>query len=418
MDFTRGQRLKLEALGLSDGVFSVTVDLNAGPLTVDVACFGLDGARKLSDERYMTFFNQPATPCGAVKFAGQGKFDLDLARLPASIDALVMTLAIDGAGTMRQLGASSVSLKNGSSVAGCYRFDGGHFASERAVMLLEFYRKDGAWRLCAVGQGFNGGLDALVTHFGGEVEQKPSPLSSAPPPPATPKVSLSKITLTKAGEKHTLSLEKGNAAPKKIVVKAVWTDNNDGLDNDDLDLRAGVLLADGRIAMVTAPDRPGSFNAFPYIRHLGDVTGASASEPGVEVIEVNPSISQIMNGKVAIVFSVYSAVSNGAVSIQSLSPRMIMEYGQQIVECRFDFKKASRFGSDANIYTYVIGLIEIDGDRVTLSPSGLTSEPDSEATPWLKWRAKEAIVTMDGPYVFKGEFDNQIDTTGTGRRYL
>jgi len=55
---------------------------------------------------------------------------------------------------------------------------------------------------------------------------------------------------------------------------------------------------------------------------------------------------------------------------------------------------------------------------VTLSPSGLTSEPDSEATPWLKWRAREAVVTMDGPYVFKGQFDNQIDATGTGRRYL
>ena len=102
MDFTRGQRLKLEALGLADAAFSVTVELNAGPLTVDVACFGLDGARKLSDERYMTFFNQPTTPCGAVKLKGQGKFDLDLARLPASIDALVMTLAIDGSGTMRQ----------------------------------------------------------------------------------------------------------------------------------------------------------------------------------------------------------------------------------------------------------------------------------------------------------------------------
>jgi tellurite resistance protein TerA len=121
---SRGQRLKLEALGLADAAFSVTVELNAGPLTVDVACFGLDGARKLSDERYMTFFNQPTTPCGAVKLKGQGKFDLDLARLPASIDALVMTLAIDGSGTMRQLGASSVSLIGGSTVAGCYRFDG------------------------------------------------------------------------------------------------------------------------------------------------------------------------------------------------------------------------------------------------------------------------------------------------------
>lgn len=106
-----------------DGAFSVTVDLNAvGPLTVDVACFGLDGVRK-PDERYMTFFNQPATPCGAVKFAGQGKSDFDLARLPASIDALVMTVAIDALELCGSL--VSQSLKNGSSGRGAVAIEYG-----------------------------------------------------------------------------------------------------------------------------------------------------------------------------------------------------------------------------------------------------------------------------------------------------
>lgn len=42
------------------------------------------------------------TPCGAVKLTGDGCFAIQLGRLPAAIDALTFTLAIDGAGTIRR----------------------------------------------------------------------------------------------------------------------------------------------------------------------------------------------------------------------------------------------------------------------------------------------------------------------------
>lgn len=418
MDVSRGQRLKLADIGLADGGFTVTLELAKGGLSVDAACFGLDGQKKLSQEAYMTFFNQPRTPCGAVTLSGD-RFDFNLVRLPSSIESLTMTLAIDGAGEMSRLGPCKAVVRRGSEAVATYAFDGSHFKAERAVMLVEFYKKDGIWRLNAVGQGFNGGLDALVTQFGGTVAEPPKAAPPAPTPvPPAPKVSLSKITLTKAGETHRISLLKGSDAPKKIVVKALWTDNGDGLDNDDLDLRAGILLPDGRMTMVTAPDRPGRFDAFPYLRHLGDVTGASAAEPATEIIEVNPRISELVRGPVAVVFSVYSALSNGAVSIQSLSPRMVMEYGHQVVECNFDFSKAGRFRADENIYTYVIGMVEISGDSIMLSPSGLTSEPDDEATPWLTRSGGKVSITMNGPYVFKGQFDEQIDPEFEGRCYI
>jgi hypothetical protein len=75
-------------------------------------------AGKLSDERYMTFFNQPHTPCGGVEArAGSGgdmaAFDLQLARLPAGIDRLVVTASIDGDGVMSQLQAGHVRLQAG-----------------------------------------------------------------------------------------------------------------------------------------------------------------------------------------------------------------------------------------------------------------------------------------------------------------
>jgi tellurite resistance protein TerA len=66
MDIARGQRVKLADFLPNPEVFSLDVVIDAPGLSVDVSCFGLNAAEKLSDERYMTFFNQPVTPCGAV----------------------------------------------------------------------------------------------------------------------------------------------------------------------------------------------------------------------------------------------------------------------------------------------------------------------------------------------------------------
>ncbi|GKX49871.1 hypothetical protein [Budvicia aquatica] len=88
------------------------------------------------------------------------------------------------------------------------------------------------------------------------------------------------------------------------------------------------------------------------------------------------------------------------VAVASLKPTMRMEYGDQIVDCAFEFKKG--FFSNM-IYTYVIGIIEIDQDNITLRPSGITSKTGSEATPWLTRTGNEITLTMDGPHMFKGK---------------
>lgn len=392
----RGQRSRLADLGLGAQPFTVSLGMQSAGLSIDAACFGLDAQHRLSDERYMTFFNQPETPCGGVKQTAPNCFHFDLSRLPTSIDALVITLAIDGSGVMSSLGASRATFDSAAE----FRFEGTFFAGERAVMLVELYRKDGQWRVSAVAQGFNGGLEALVKHFGGTIQAQANAL---PPPPPAPKVSLSKITLTKAKEVHRISLEKTTTAPRKIVVKATWIDNGDGDDdNDDLDLRVGLLLPNGQMKFIQAPDRSGSFDSAPYVRHLGDVTSTSVAAPATETVEVNPEISQRLGGPVSLVFSVYSAVANGEVSVGSMAPKMVMEYGNQVVECAFDFKNSDK-ARCSNIYTYVIGLIEIDSDSIRLSPSGLTSDPDAEWTPWLTRNGNKVLISMDGPAVFKGE---------------
>ena len=97
LSLLRGQRTKLSDPGLSQGAFTLELALAPASVTVDSACFGLDSHRRLADERYMTFFNQPQSPCGGVRQRGTHTFDIDLARLPDSIDALVVTLATESA---------------------------------------------------------------------------------------------------------------------------------------------------------------------------------------------------------------------------------------------------------------------------------------------------------------------------------
>jgi tellurite resistance protein TerA len=123
-------------------------------------------------------------------------------------------------------------------------------------------------------------------------------------------------------------------------------DNGDGDDdNDDLDLRVGILLPNGQMRFIQAPDTPGSFDSMPFVRHLGDVAGASGKEPATETVEVNPALARYYGGTVGLVFSVYSALANGAVSVASMRPKMVMQYGEQVVECDFDFRLSKAAGT-------------------------------------------------------------------------
>lgn len=193
----KGQRLDLRDLAPT-GAFRV--GLHAQGLLVDFACFGLDATGKLSDERYMTFFNQPQTPCGGVEICAlphdAAGFAIKLDQLPAFIDRIVISASTTGAGTLSALTAGHLKIidNQGECELACFPFTGADFLAEHALMLGEFYRKDGGWRFMVVGQGFNGGLDALVRHFGGAVDESSAPqaVSAFTSTPLPSRVSLEK----------------------------------------------------------------------------------------------------------------------------------------------------------------------------------------------------------------------------------
>ncbi|MDB5963033.1 MAG: tellurium resistance protein [Massilia sp.] len=289
--FSRGQKGKLSDLGCTSP-FTVAVDVKAPGASIDVSCFGLDANDKLSDERYMVFYNQLASPANAVTLdlnGGLCRFKVDLDALPASIAKLVFTAAIDGAAAMRQIAPGSLSV--GDAVS--FPFTGADFNEEKAIIIAELYRRDGQWRFGAVGQGFNGGLSALLAHFGGS-EAAPAAASPAAAPSAAAeakKISLSKVTLEKRGDKVSLD-KRGNKGYGRIRVNLNWNQRPaamqktgffDKLINKpdkgiDLDLACLYEMADGTPGLVQALGKQwGNYDQRPYIQLEGDDRTGSVS---------------------------------------------------------------------------------------------------------------------------------------------
>ncbi|MEV5612063.1 TerD family protein [Streptomyces sp. NPDC052225] len=192
-EFQRGHKAKISDLTAGTDLY-VGVQISGPGLSFDISCFGLDADERLSDDRYFVFFNQPKTPEESVQLLGAQagdteSFRVTLDKIPAQIHKLSFTATIDGAGQMSQVAPGYLRIVAGGEEVARYSFGGGEFTTERAVMLGDFYLKD-VWRFAAVGQGFDGGLDALLKNFGGEVAEEepaaPQPQAAAPgfAPPA------------------------------------------------------------------------------------------------------------------------------------------------------------------------------------------------------------------------------------------
>ncbi len=210
---------------LQGQTLSLSVQIQS-PHAIDFVCFGIDAQGKLSDDRYMVFFNQPTTPCSSVKQVRAGEFAMNLAGLPSSINRLVFTAAIDGAGAMRDIQASAFMIKDatGQAVATC-PFTGSTFAGEKAIIVADIYRKDGQWRLASNLQGFNEGLAALVKHFGGEIADEPATAPASAPVQSTisleKRVSAAAPHLVSLAKKAQISIEKAKLTQVRARVALV-----------------------------------------------------------------------------------------------------------------------------------------------------------------------------------------------------
>ncbi len=179
MKLERGQRCKIT--DYIDVNQPITVQLKTiGGSVYDSCCFGVDKNNRLSDESYMIFYNQTSSPNGEIKMLSQGsdaKYQIELSRIPLTIDKLTFTVSIDGNGVMSNINSLLINVIQNGNIAMELLLNGSDFQNEKAVIGIEMYRKD-TWRLSVVAKGFNGGLGDLLKMFGGVAAEDVKPTQS------------------------------------------------------------------------------------------------------------------------------------------------------------------------------------------------------------------------------------------------
>ncbi|MFE3190828.1 AIM24 family protein [Nocardia sp. NPDC059240] len=152
-------------------------------VAVDVSALLLDANGRVRSDGDFVFFNQPVAP-GLVYRHGRGAGDMVEVRtsaLPADVDKVAITASLDGSGPATFAGVGSLVATIGSD-AGTLTFPMDRLSTEAAVVCVEIYRRGGAWKVRAVGQGYDDGLAGLAAAFGVNIDDEPEPAPQPVPP--------------------------------------------------------------------------------------------------------------------------------------------------------------------------------------------------------------------------------------------
>ncbi|MFD7465553.1 TerD family protein [Streptomyces tendae] len=291
----------------------------------DASALLLVGGKVRSDADFV-FYNQPAHASGAVRHEGKrdagGRVTdsllVDLARVEPAIETVILAASSDG-GPFGRVPDLYIEVRDTAQNTVVARFDNPGASVETAFVLGEFYRRQGAWKFRAVGQGYDSGLEGLATDYGISVDEpqhapRATPPAPAPPPPAQPAptappappaypvtapppppppatappapsaepVRLTKVTLTKAAPSVSLTKQGGTSGAMRVNLNWQVRKQFSGWarklgrpvamhDDLDLDLCCLYELSDGSKGVVQALGNAfGALHQPPFIHLDGD----------------------------------------------------------------------------------------------------------------------------------------------------
>ena len=188
INLSKGQRISLEKAspGLKQIFIGLGWDVNAtdtgGDFDIDASLFLVDGSEKLISDQHFIFYNNQISPDPDQSIqqrgdnrtgAGEGDdeiIDVNLTTVPTDIDKVIITVTIHEADKRQQnfgqVSNAYVRIVNSENEEEVIRYDlTEDFSIETALIMAELYRKDGEWRMNAVGAGYEGGLQALVDRY-------------------------------------------------------------------------------------------------------------------------------------------------------------------------------------------------------------------------------------------------------------
>lgn len=338
-------------------VTRVTVDV-AAPVRLDVSGLLLTADGKVRSDDDFIFYNQPAGP-GVTYRSGGGTapdaITVDTTGVPPGIEKIVVTASPDAAGQTFQGIEPTATIRNADDNSVLASFTPPQLGTETALVIVEIYLRNGAWKARAVGQGYANGLAGIATDFGVTVEepapaqpiapptptmQPPAtpPVPAAPPAPAAAPAASGKINLDKGRvslqKNQTVSLVKGGRPLLSQVKMGLgWEPAYRG---KDIDLDASVIAYGpqrnhidscyfGKLSIVNGA-----------IKHSGDnLTGEGGGDDEVIVVDLG-RLPQDVTG---LVFTVNSFSGQKFTEVAKAYCRLLdAATGEELV--RFDLTNA------------------------------------------------------------------------------
>lgn len=188
INLSKGERISLEKVspGLVQIFIGLGWDINVtdtgGDFDIDASIFLLDNNDKLVSDKHFIFYNNPTSPDSEKSVhqrgdnrtgAGEGDdeiVDVKLKTVPPEVAKMALTVTIHEAEkrgqNFGQVSNAFVRIVNCENEEEIIRYDlTEDFSVETALIMAELYRKDGEWRMNAVGAGYEGGLQALVERY-------------------------------------------------------------------------------------------------------------------------------------------------------------------------------------------------------------------------------------------------------------
>lgn len=184
----KGQRVSLDKIapGLNAAFIGLGWDVNVTDtgydFDLDASIFLLNSNEKLISDEHFIFYNNLTSPDAekSVKhmgdnLTGDGDGDdevviVDLRKVPPEVARISITVTIHEAQkrgqNFGQVKNAFVRLVDVETKEEVLRYDlEEDFSIETALIMAEIYRKDGEWRMNAVGAGYQGGLQSLVNRY-------------------------------------------------------------------------------------------------------------------------------------------------------------------------------------------------------------------------------------------------------------
>lgn len=164
----KGQRITIP----QEKIFKVAFnDEGHGAMEIDAYAFMLTKDDKVRGDRDFIFFGNKHSSCGGVNIAENFcGVTLDLQKIPASIRKVAICFAIYGdnqADSFLKVKSPTITIFAGEKAMFEFNLQ---VAGVKAVTAVEFYRRNGIWKINFVGAGFSAGLKKLCESYDLEVK--------------------------------------------------------------------------------------------------------------------------------------------------------------------------------------------------------------------------------------------------------